>query len=1253
MKKMKLILSMMLCAALLCGIPAAGAELVRTGITVTGVIQSEDGSTRQTTVEGSFRVFVNGQETAIVKAGQDTLTLNTEDRIRLEPIPQSFLPEWDLSTAYVTADSAAVASGTLQVTVYRRDTSKPTEVPPPTGTPVIPAETEGIPEIPTPEAMPSETPAATPVPPEETEGPSMPAGPEAVVTPTLAPYVPEDSTTPEPVLKGLEDSGETGSLRVQVFNDKNGNGVQGNFESGIRNIAVYLLDAREEALLCVTTDAQGMAVFTDVPAGEYRTRVILPEDYYFTKAAGENDLARSAFGPCAGGSQTSGPVQVAAGTETQQGAGIHSGAGIYSGVCWLENVTDGLYKSDEQTIPGITIRMVYQDGEDLTYETVSDGQGSWKITNLRPGYYVISASTPEGMMMARYTQTRGRRSYLTSDNPRRRQIVNVGSVTTDCNIGYNWSAVVRGICYLDANYNGIYDEGELPLKGVKVYALFAYDGAEAAKAVSGEDGRYTLTGMRGNYYTMTTLLPEGGYLYTRTAMGDPKGNYFYARGDARAATLKGLNLRDAEQREMNIGAILPGKVTGTVYYDDDFSAARDGKEKVATGFVVTLRDADGNPAGTDRTDARGIYEIDGLTPGEYSLDVTAVSGYAFTKRGEGNVILNRTGGAGYSEPFRVELGAEASGMDIGMIRPGTVEGTVFADLNDNGMREADENGLKGVVVRLMSDEGEAFRAEIDERGRFLFDAVMPGRYWVEYELPEYTVFAVTAEGGNRISGEGRTARTETFDFATGDLWQAPLCGALTLSRMEGLAYQDHNGSGIRDEGEETLAGVTVRLIPGRTDLETVTAVTAEDGSFRIEDIRPDTYELEVVCPESFVASRTDHLQLPVRAGLNTQRAALPAPMGSAWTQQEIGAVIPAALRGRIWMDENRNGRYDEGEKTPAGYTVTVTDEATGTVFDTPVTDGEGKFSAEGMIPGSFAVSLPLDERTLGTVPGDSVFTEEEGMLALRGIVLQENELREGLNLGIIRYTEISGRAWIDRGGQLESLAGMRIEMKDEQGGLIAETETDATGAYRLTKLMPCEFRLEVTAPEGCVLIEPGDPRLTEEIRSAAVSTSNRTGATESMSLRMDEDREQVDFGCVLPGRLGDWCWVDLNGDGLQAGDEPGIPNLHIELTRDGQTVAETTTNEYGFYRFVDLYPAEYVLRVRVPAEVRPTEHRTDLKMIASVLREDDGETVESYPVTVVSNRNQYDADLGFVCRQDGVLPAGAGEGTAQEWTPKY
>ena len=58
-------------------------------------------------------------------------------------------------------------------------------------------------------------------------------------------------------------------------------------------------------------------------------------------------------------------------------------------------------------------------------------------------------------------------------------------------------------------------------------------------------------------------------------------------------------------------------------------------------------------------------------------------------------------------------------------------------------------------------------------------------------------------------------------------------------------------------------------------------------------------------------------------------------------------------------------------------------------------------------------------------------------------------------------------------------------------------------------------------------------------------------------------------------------------------------------------------------------------------------------MIASVLTDADSAEVLSVPITVESDRNEYNADLGFVCRVDGVLPAGAGEGETQDWTPKY
>ena len=55
----------------------------------------------------------------------------------------------------------------------------------------------------------------------------------------------------------------------------------------------------------------------------------------------------------------------------------------------------------------------------------------------------------------------------------------------------------------------------------------------------------------------------------------------------------------------------------------------DGSEKAVAGFTVTVRDADGNAVATTRTNGEGVYKVENLTPGDYSLDVAAASGYAF------------------------------------------------------------------------------------------------------------------------------------------------------------------------------------------------------------------------------------------------------------------------------------------------------------------------------------------------------------------------------------------------------------------------------------------------------------------------------------------------------------------------------------------------------------------------------------------------------------------------------------------------
>ena len=1277
MKKALRFISLVLCVLLLSGLTAAQAELITLGISLTGVV-SEGGTVRTVTPEGKFRVYQNGREIGEIAAGRETVTVNNTDTIRIEPLPQTFDPAWDLSTAYMTPDVSGSGSVIVPVTLWvlgaEHDpaaeisgipaedliaaTPEPTQAP--TEEPA--AETQAPTEEPEQQIEePTEVPVtAVPVTAEPTQAPTDTPAPEAEPTPavqetaepaamTLQPYTAAEAT-PEPEPAGIPAGEETGSVRVQVFTDRNADGTQGGNERGVRNITVYLLNETEEPLARVETDADGFAVFENVPAGKYRTRIVLPDECYFQPYGGENSLSLSAFGLLNQGTQTSGMLEVYAGTEAVQGAGIHTNAVVLKGFCWLDETVDGMYKEGEPKIPGTVIRLQSDENDHLYYETVTDAEGNWKIAHLHPGQYTISTVPQDGLMITRYTQEHGVRSFISGDN-RSRQFL--ADIQGDMNIGFCWASRIYGRCYLDANYNGLYDEGEQPLAGVKISVKKNYEDKPITSVVSAEDGTYLIDGLRGgrDYYVLATL-PDGGYVFTKTYRDHPLGNRFAARGDSRAYEIS-FNMKEAERLELNIGSILPASVRGTVYYDDNFSATADGSEKTVSGFLVTLVDEQGNTVAQDKTGASGLYELVNLTPGTYSLEVNAVKGYAFTRRGEGNIILNRTGGSGYSEPFRVELGANLTGLDIGMILPGTVKGAVFADRNDNGIRDEGENGMTGTLVRLVSEtEGEAFRAEIGEDGSFLFDAVMPGRYYLEYTLPETAVFARVKDGGNQVTGNNGTGRTETFDFATGDTRQAPVCGALTLGRIEGTAFRDHDGNGMM-EGEEALSGMSVWLIPSRDELEKIAVLTGEDGSFLLDELRPDVYQLEFACPEGYVMSRTDYLSIPLKAGLQEQTVTLDLRMGDSWTGQKVGAVIPAAISGQLWLDENNNGLFDDGERTPAGYTITVIDDETGNVFDTPVTDENGRFSAAGMIPGSFTVSLPMDARTRAPKAGDSLFTETDGALVLSGIVLREAEDRDALLLGIVRTASVSGHAWIDRGGNVEDLAGVKVVMVDADGNTLAEAETDEAGDYRMDGLMPCLFHLEVTAPEGCVIIEPDDPRLGGELRSAPVQTNNRLGSTLETELKMDIDINHLDIGCVLPGRLGDYCWVDLNKDGLQAGDEPGIPYVKIELLRDGAVIAETTTDQYGFYRFVDLYPATYTLKVYAPAEVKPTRRRTDLKLISSVLEESEDDIVFSVPVTVESNREEYDADLGFVCRKNGVLPAGAGEGAIQDWMPKY
>lgn len=1051
-------------------------------------------------------------------------------------------------------------------------------------------------------------------------------------------------------LSGVDAAAVTpGQLSVHVFIDANSNGERGTYERRLAGVLVEVLPETGDAVLAsASTNEEGAAEFTTLAPGVYRLRVTLPDGYGFGKRGKEIRATSSIMDMSSELTQISQPLSLPAGEPLKVGVGVNTMAEV-TGTVWLDENADGIWNQEESGQAGVTVTLTGEKNG-LTYTAQSGADGSYRVTQVRPGRYKLSFTCPDGLMFTKYSATGGeRRSIITTEGRAtagKSIVLEAGEVLDRQHVGMARAGAIEGRAFLDGNYNGLLDPGEAPLAGVEL-ELYKKNGDKIASAVSAEDGSFRFSALRANAYRLRVILPEGGYTFTATVDPDVTGNWLKARPGRRENSVEDFQIAAGETRQVVVGAILPASIEGVCYYDDNFTASRDKGEKTVSGLTVTLTDEAGNVLATDKTGKNGSFRFEDLTPGTYRLTMQAASGYAFTRLGGQNVMRNLTGGAGETELFALGLGEARTSMDAGMILPGTVRGAVFADLNDNGFQDAGETGLSGTRVQLVSEEGVAFEAVLDETGAFLFDAVMPGRYHVRYELPEDTVFSSVQQGGNALAGEGGTGATDWFDFAIGQQMELPLAGGVTLGSIRGVVFEDSDGDGAQSAEEHPLAGASLTLTPSRSDLEELTLTTESAGAFAFLGLHPDTYTLQLALPDGKVLTRRTGFTLPLTPGQSSQQISLPLSMGQRYDGQLLGAVTPASLQGQYWMDENNNGRMEDGEQTPAGARINVVDLTTGELFATLTTDEQGIFTASGMAPGNYTLRFALTDTVRAAQPGDSTFREEDGLLA-QTVTVQQGEQRQGLRLGVAVYTSLGGRVWLDRGGSVEPVAGAHLLLTDDSGAQVQVTESGADGVYRFDHLLPGTYYIAATLPEGQLVVEPGDARLSEGgLRSLMVQVNGQSGQSDALQVRMAEDRLDLDVGSVLPGTLGDQAWLDLDGDGRHDTEEPGLPGVTVRLLRDGRIAAETVTDAYGYWRLENIYPSEYTLEAVYPPEVKPTQPGEGLLTSRLPETEDSSAQVQ---VTVVSDRIDRTVDLGFVLREAGVLPEALNDVPAQNWT---
>jgi uncharacterized repeat protein (TIGR01451 family) len=308
-------------------------------------------------------------------------------------------------------------------------------------------------------------------------------------------------------------------------------------------------------------------------------------------------------------------------------------------------------------------------------------------------------------------------------------------------------------------------------------------------------------------------------------------------------------------------------------------------------------------------------------------------------------------------------------------------------------------------------------------------------------------------------------------------------------------------------------------------------------------------------------------------------------------------TLAAAITGRVWNDANTNAAADAGETGIAGVTLQLYTDPNGDgdpsdgvlVQVTTTVDTNGYYEFVNLGAGQYVV-VQSDLAGYGST-GDTqgandnriaVHVTESGSYA-------DNDFFDYL-IPPASYASLSGKVWDDANLSATNelgeagLGGVSVQLVSDVNGngvadpgepVVAVTMTDTNGLFTFTGL-----------EAGKYVIVENDPPGFSSTGDVAGANDNQVG----VSVAAGENRIGLDFfDARRVTAIGNRVWEDLNGNGIQDADEPGLAGIEIRLYNASDTLLGTViTDADGAYAFTNLLPGTYHVQAVAPAGYQAT-----------------------------------------------------------------
>jgi Ca2+-binding RTX toxin-like protein len=492
-----------------------------------------------------------------------------------------------------------------------------------------------------------------------------------------------------------------------------------------------------------------------------------------------------------------------------------------------------------------------------------------------------------------------------------------GTATTSrADYGFDYSAT-RGViaAYVDASSSSSVDRGQ-------------------AASVTGKSAPYTVLDSNGSRWLQGDITVGGLDAGDRvtlelwTVLRSNSSDTFTGVVQAKVAgaqAVGGSAISVGTQTiPLKVAAISSFEISGTSFEDrngDGFYAA---SEAGLSGRTITLMDAIGRQS-TTSTDENGAYAFTGLAAGIYTV----------TEAVQGDYIQTTPTGRSHT----VTIGDDdIAGLDFGNLRPGSISGTVYDDVNSSSRIDSGDRRSGAVTVFIDTNGNGRFDAgerstTTDSSGAYNFSSLTAGSYTLAEVLPS-GVTQLLAPGVITLAYGATSVGNNFLNWMPGSI--------------AGIIHGDVNGSGRIDFGDSTPAGITVFIDAngnGRLDANETSTTTNDRGAYTFAGLGAGNYALAEVLP----------------AGATRVIAPNPVALtyGAASAGNDFLVRSLGVISGTAFIDMNQNGKVDAADAKLAGVTIFIDANRNGG-FDLGETytrtDASGAYSFTGLVAGSYALA---------------------------------------------------------------------------------------------------------------------------------------------------------------------------------------------------------------------------------------------------------------------------------------------------------